>query len=89
MKAWFDAELMNRFSDIVTFDELDRDTYRDIIVADYARERERIVAEHPGIDLPDEISADELDRMVETTYIADFGARPAHRAVVDYIFDNA
>lgn len=86
---WFDTELLNRFTKILTFHELDRDVYRAIVADIYEREMARIKREHRGVRMPDVLSDDELDAIVERTYVPKFGARPAGRAVQDYIEEHA
>lgn len=85
LSKWFDTELLNRFELVVTFNELSKDTYREIVANKYHTEIMRIKADKHGIKLPDDIPDDDLDRIVEDTYIASFGARPAAKAVREYI----
>lgn len=89
LSGWFDTELLNRFTKILTFHELSRDIYKDIVADIYAREMARIKHEHRGIQMPDELDDAELESIVEATYVPKFGARPAGRAVQDYIENNA
>ena len=89
LSGWFDTELLNRFTKILTFHELSRDIYKDIVADIYAREMARIKHEHRGIKMPDELDDAELESIVEATYVPKFGARPAGRAVQDYIENNA
>ena len=81
LKQWFDAELINRFGLIVTFNALDRNTYASILAADWARECERVHGLRPNLAFDDELSEDDLAAIVTKTYVPEFGARPAHRAV--------
>lgn len=89
LSAWFDTELLNRFTKIFTFNQLDRDVYRDIVADIYRRDIARIKSENRRVTLPDELDSDTLDILVEDSYIADFGARPARKCVQDYIEANA
>jgi ATP-dependent Clp protease ATP-binding subunit ClpB len=86
----FDAELLGRFSLIVGYRPIDEEAYRDIMRADYARQRERIVAAKPRLaaDLPDQIPDDELRAIAECTYLREQGARPARSAVRAWIEDT-
>lgn len=84
LSNWFDVELLNRF-DIVTFNEIDEDTYREIILDMYTREVARIRSEHSRVKLDDTISDDKLDEIVKSTYVREFGARPARQAVREHI----
>lgn len=85
LSSWFDTELLNRFSKILTFNRLSREDYRDIVADIYARDIARIKSENPRVTLPDELDEDTLSILVEDSYIADFGARPARKCVQDYI----
>lgn len=89
LSNYFKEELLNRFSDIITFNDISKDVYREILQNRYATELARIRAERPRIKLPDVIPDDILDDMVETTYVPAFGARPAVRTVQEYIEDTA
>lgn len=84
LSADFDLEFLNRFSEIVTYERIDRQTYRDIVCETYSKEAARINDEH-GLSLPPELSDDDADAIVEATYLPDFGARPAENAVRDHI----
>lgn len=89
LSNWFDTELLNRFTKILTFHGLGRDIYREIIADIYRREMARIKRETRRVTMPDELDDDTLDEIVEETYVPKFGARPAARAVQDYIETNA
>lgn len=90
LAKWFDRALLGRFTDILTFNPLDKDTYRDIIKSGYEREYARINAEAPkaGAKLQPTIPDAELDRIVDETYVSDFGARPAEKAIREHIEDQ-
>lgn len=85
LSKWFDAELLNRFYKIITFHELNEDIYKDIIVNKYHEEVARIRQNNRRIVLPDDIPDDELNEIVHKTYVPAFGARPAGKAVREYI----
>jgi ATP-dependent Clp protease ATP-binding subunit ClpB len=89
LSQWFDTELLNRFDTIVTFNELSKDIYREIIADTYHREAERILSENKKIKLAPDMPDADLDKIVEDTYIPSFGARPAGKAVRQYIEDHA
>ena len=83
---WFDMELLNRFDHVLTFNALDKNVYRDIIQSIYMRDIARIKKEASRpVNLPDELGDKELDQLIQDTYVADFGARPAQKAVKKYI----
>lgn len=89
LSAWFDTELLNRFKYIHTFNELSEDIYREIIMNKYHKEIERIKADHRRFSFPDNIPDADMDEIVKKTYVPAFGARPASKAVQDYIEDMA
>lgn len=85
LSKWFDNELLNRFDHIIQMNELNEDIYREIIVDTYEREVTRIKAEKRTLKLPDKIPDKDLDEIVKRTYVPSFGARPANKAVREYI----
>ncbi|WP_326742870.1 AAA family ATPase [Streptomyces sp. NBC_01768] len=87
---FFDAELLGRFSLVVGFNPIDEPTYRQIMAADYDRQRERIVEAKPRLAqaLPAKMPDDELHAIAETTYADSQGARPARKAVRSWIEDH-
>ena len=85
LSKWFDNELLNRFDHIIQMNELNEDIYREIVVDIYEREVTRIKAEKRTLKLPDKIPDKDLDEIVERTYVPSFGARPANKAVREYI----
>lgn len=90
LAKWFNRALLGRFTDILTFNPLDKETYREIIKSGYEREYARISAETPkaGAKLQPTISDADLDHIVEETYVSDFGARPAEKAIREQIEDQ-
>ncbi|WP_181273649.1 AAA family ATPase [Brevibacterium oceani] len=87
---FFDTELLGRFSMIVGFNPIDEPVYRQIVAADYARQRERIVDAKPRLAqaLPATMPDDQLRALSETTFVDAQGARPARRAVRTWIEDR-
>lgn len=85
LSAWFDTELLNRFKEIMTFNELTESDYREVVINIYHTEVARIRAEKHHITLPDDIPDDDLSEIIKNTYVPDFGARPAKSAVREYI----
>ena len=88
LSEWFDKELLNRFTKILTFRELGSEVYRRIVQNLYEREVARIKATR-NIPLPDQISSDDLDQIVKDTYVSSFGARPAQKAIEAFVQDEA
>lgn len=87
LKNWFDTELLNRFTKILTFNKLSKDIYKTILADIYTREIKRIKSEHHGIHAADELDDDTINEIADKTYVASFGARPAEKAIRDYIED--
>lgn len=85
LTGWFDAELLNRFSFITTFNKIGRTTYANILAEDWIREVARIKGLRPKIELPDELDEDSIERLTADSYNPLFGARPAHKAVTEEI----
>ena len=88
LSAFFDIALLNRFKEHITFQPIGKDIYRDILVSKYNIMLATIRANKPRVTLPDAIPDDVLDTMVADTYVPEFGARPAKKAVEDFIYDQ-
>lgn len=88
LSHWFDTEFLNRFDEIYTFNDIDVDIYREILIDKYNRDVTRILSEKPRLKLLPQIPDDDLDRIVAETYIPEFGARPANKAIKKYIEDQ-
>lgn len=88
LSASFDIALLNRFKQRITFHAISKETYREILKNKYATAAENIRAAKPRIQIPDEIPDDVLDTMVTQTYAPEFGARPAKKAIEDFIYDQ-
>lgn len=85
----FDKEFLGRYSKVIAFASLTRETYAEILVSSYQRERDRIALSDPRTarDIPVPIDQDLLDRTVEETFLPDQGARPAEQAARRLIED--
>jgi len=83
----FEPELLGRFSWIVEFSSIDRSVYREIVVAAYDRLLATVAASNPlqAAKLPQVLPDDDADRFVEQTYVHELGARPAEKAVREWI----
>lgn len=88
LSNWFDIALLNRFNKTLTFNELSKDVYKEIIAMMYKKEIKRIKSEHRRVTLADEMPDDDLERLANETYIKEFGARPARNVVQEYIESN-
>lgn len=81
LSSAFDIEFLNRFSTIVTFSQIEKDTYQEIL-RDAWRELAKQAKEDGRFShIPDEISEETLERLTKETYVKELGARPAKRAV--------
>lgn len=89
LQGFFAPELLGRFAKLVAFAPLDRKVYREIFLAAYDRERERIVTDSPrrAQVLPAALDTDVVDQVVEESYLVDQGARPAEQACRKLIED--
>lgn len=81
----FDMALLNRFTKILTFNDISEDTYKEIVADKYRKEVSRILSIHPRMKLKPELDDDELNEITKQTYVPQFGARPAEKAVMDCI----
>jgi ATP-dependent Clp protease ATP-binding subunit ClpA len=89
LKEHFEPEFLGRFTKLIAFDALSTETYEEILVAAYGRERDRIAESDPRTAalIPQPIDPDILARTVEETYLVDQGARPAGQAARQLIED--
>jgi ATP-dependent Clp protease ATP-binding subunit ClpA len=89
LKDDFDAEFLGRYSKLIAFAPLSRETYEDILVASYERERDRIVESDPvtAAAIPVPIDPGVLAQTVQDTFLPDQGARPAEQAARRLIED--
>lgn len=84
LSKWFDLELLNRFQFILPFNHLSEEIYKDIIANKYRTEVARI-KQTRRITIADELANDDLDKITKDTYVREFGARPAGKAVQEFI----
>lgn len=85
----FDMEFLNRFTEIIEFEPMPKETFRSILASTYKTEAARINAEFSRINLPAELDDDTLDALTKENYVPEFGARPTHRTIKAWIEDNA
>ena len=81
----FSTEFLNRFTAILQFEPIPKETYRAIVADKYETEVARLRSERAQVNLPDHLDDEALDAIVEDTYNPSFGARPARRAVEEHI----
>ncbi len=85
----FDMELLNRFTKVINFHAIDKPTYREILADIYTREIADIKDTHSSMTyLSDTIDDADLDKLVSDSYQAEFGARPAKKAIRAFIEDT-
>ncbi len=83
----FKIALVNRFKHKLTFHEITRGTYEDIMRDTYCREVRKIKQLRPGVALEDKIPDEVLKTLCDESFDMRFGARPVATAVCGYI-DN-
>ena len=88
LRNTYPVELLNRFTEIYEFNSISKDIYEDILKEVYEREIKRIKDEHPNIKLNDKLDENTLKEISDETYSEDFNARPAYKAIKEYIENN-
>ena len=88
LKQHFPPEFIGRFTDVFAFNTITKSLYEEVIVETYNRERTRILDEQPFVVLPDVLNSDQIEDLVKT-YVPNLGARPAMKAVRDFIETHA
>lgn len=89
LEGFFDVELINRFTHKVKFNSINKETYRTIVAELYNTMIADVKSRIRKVSLPDELDDVELDRIVDESYNAKLGARPAESYVRHYIEENA
>jgi ATP-dependent Clp protease ATP-binding subunit ClpC len=84
LSAYFKPELLNRFSDIVVFRELNKEEIKQIANL-LIQDLKKTLMEEKGIDIVLEEGV--LERLVEIGYDPVFGARPLRKAISENIKD--
>lgn len=84
LSRFFDLALLNRFTYRFTFNDINRETFIEIMKNMYREEVARIKITKRTA-LADELSDDEANRLADENYIPEFGARPVRNAIVSYI----
>lgn len=89
LSAFFDKELLNRFSKVLNFNAITESLFREILVNKYRTDAARIKSNHSSYGfLPDEMPDADIDRIVKENYIKEFGARHVSQLIQEYIEDN-
>lgn len=83
----FATEFLGRFNLLIGFSPLSRQVYGDIINDAYLRAYADVDARYHQY-LPDQLPDEDHRHLIDTTYQAHLGARPARRAVSTYIEDT-
>lgn len=81
----FKIALINRFNHKMTFHEITREIYEDIMKDTYMKEVQMIKQLRPGAALEDELPDFELKTLCDKSFDVRFGARPIKTTVCNYI----
>lgn len=83
LKDVFEDKLLNRFSAIVSFNQLTKADFIKIMAENYQDLALKLHNKVPN--LPDKLTADELNSLADQYYHVEFGARPAQKALEAYV----
>lgn len=88
LSSFFDVELLNRFTKILCFNNIDENRFSEIVADTYRRDVSFIKRKYECYSsLPDKIDNTALADIVKGNFVKEFGARPARKAVSKYIED--
>ena len=87
LSGHFKLALINRFQHRLTFHEITREIYEEIMRDTYSKEVRLIKRLKPGAALEDELPDSVLKELCDESFDVRFGARPVRTAVCNYI-DN-
>ena len=87
LSGHFKLALINRFQHRLTFHEITREIYEEIMRDTYSKEVWLIKRLKPGAALEDELPDSVLKELCDESFDVRFGARPVRTAVCNYI-DN-
>lgn len=85
----FDKELINRFTQVLTFSPISKETFASILENKYKSDIEMLKANGHVLTIADTLSKDIVDELVEEHYVKELGARPIRTIVQTYIENNA
>ena len=83
LKAYFDTELLNRFSYVIDFNTLDKEQFTEILNNTYQDSYNKL--QNRLLNLPNKLSDSDITNLVNKFYDPAFGARPAQKAIEYYI----
>ena len=83
LKNDFDTELLNRFSRIVEFNSIDKESFKNIMQEEYAKLYPKL--SKITINAKAKLSTEILDSLADKYYDASFGARPVKHALENYV----
>lgn len=83
LKNDFDTELLNRFSRIVEFNSIDKESFKHIMQEEYAKLYPKL--SKITINAKAKLSTEILDSLADKYYDASFGARPVKHALESYV----
>ena len=84
----FDPELLNRFTKILNFHPVTKESFKEVLCARYENDVAGIKKEHSSCGfLPDHLDDEAVKGLADKYFEERFGARPAKRAVKKYIED--
>lgn len=88
LSSFFDVELLNRFTKILCFNNIDENRFSEIVADTYRRDVSFIKRKYECYSsLPDKIDNTALADIVKGNFVKEFGARPARKAVSKHIED--
>ena len=88
LSAFFDIEMLNRFTKILNFRPITEQIYKEILADVYRRKVSEIKKLHSSYTfLSDELSEDDTNKLADETYAKEFGARPAKKTIQKFIED--
>lgn len=88
LAVYFDIELLNRFTKILTFNAITESLFAEIVADVYSRQVAETKHNHSSYSfLPDAMPDDDIQTLVKDNFKREFGARPVKRVVLKYIED--
>ena len=89
LSAFFDIELLNRFTKVLNFNPITEDLFKEILIDTYKRNIETIKTTRSTYQfLPDELSDDAIESLIKENFAKEFGARPIKKAIQKHIEDE-